>query len=252
LRVGTGVTAPIIRLHPAIVAHAAATAAVQLEGRFFLGLGTGERLNEHVTGQRWPGATERRAMLEEAVDIIRRLFGGENVNHRGRHYRVENAQLFTVPVTPPDIVLAVGGPRSAEQAGRLADGMLAVEPDPRALEAFEAAGGHDKPRLGQLSVCWAETVEEAVRTAARVWPNGGVQGAALTDLARPQDFEKVTEAVSDEARTQTMVCGPDPDRHVEAIMRFAAAGFTRVYVHQVGPDQEGFFRFYDEHVLPAL
>jgi G6PDH family F420-dependent oxidoreductase len=239
-------------MHPAIVAHAAATAAVQLEGRFFLGLGTGERLNEHVTGQRWPGATERRAMLEEAVTIIRKLFGGSNVNHHGDYFRVENAQLFTVPVTPPDIVLAIGGPESAEQAGRIADGMLAVSPEPRPLEAFEAAGGQGKPRLGQLHVCWAPTEEEAVRTAARVWPNGAVKGGALTDLARPQDFEQVTEPIPDDARAEDVVCGPDPARHVEAIVRFAAAGFTHVYVHQVGPDQPGFFRFYDEQVLPEL
>src|SRR5688500_7444607 len=121
LRVGTGVTAPIIRLHPAIVAHAAATAASMLDGRFFLGVGTGERLNEHVTGERWPGATERRDMLEEAVTVIRRLLEGGNVNHRGDYYRVENAQLYTRPAQPPPLMLAAGGPASAQQAGRIGD-----------------------------------------------------------------------------------------------------------------------------------
>lgn len=250
LRVGTGVTAPIIRLHPAVVAHAAATAAVMLEGRFFLGLGTGERLSEHVTGQRWPGATERRDMLEEAVEVIRRLFTGDNVNHHGAYYRVENAQLFTRPAVPPPIILAAGGRRSATLAGRVGDGLIGVAPDARAIEAFEAAGGRGKPRLGQLHVCWAESEAEARRVAAQWWPNAGVQGAALTDLARPTDFEKITASLPEEALVAGVVCGPDPERHVEAIARYAAAGFSAVYVHQVGPDQEGFLRFYTNKVLP--
>jgi coenzyme F420-dependent glucose-6-phosphate dehydrogenase len=252
LRVGTGVTAPIIRMHPAIVAHAAATAAVMFDGRFFLGLGSGERLSEHVTGERWPGATERRVMLEEAVGIIRRLFDGKNVNHRGDYYRVENAQLFTLPATPPPIVLAVGGAKSAALAGRVADGMLAVTPSARAVDAFEAAGGHGKPRIGQLHVCWAESEDKARRAAREQWPNAAVQGQAVTDLARPKDFEAVTDPVSDDAATATIVCGPDPGPHVEALGRFAAAGFSEVYVHQIGPDQEGFFRFYADRVLPRF
>src|SRR4051794_39719894 len=155
LRVGTGVTAPIVRMHPAIVAHAAATAAVMFDGRFFLGLGTGERLSEHVTGERWPGATERRVMLAEAVDVIRALFSGRNVNHRGDYFRVENAQLFTRPLTSPPVMLAVGGAKSAALAGQIGDGMIAVAPTGAAVEAFEAAGGVGKPKLGQLHVCWA-------------------------------------------------------------------------------------------------
>src|SRR3954471_13258576 len=128
LRVGTGVTAPIIRMHPSIVAHAAATASAMLEGRFFLGLGTGERLSEHVVGERWPGATERRAMLEEAVGVIRELLGGDNVNHRGEFSRVENAQLFTRPTVAPPIHLAASGAKSAALAGRIAGGMMGVAP----------------------------------------------------------------------------------------------------------------------------
>jgi coenzyme F420-dependent glucose-6-phosphate dehydrogenase len=252
LRLGTGVTAPIIRLHPAVVAQAAATAAVMMEGRFFLGLGTGERLSEHVTGERWPGATERRAMLEEAVEIIRLLFEGSNVNHRGEHYRVENAQLFTRPINPPPLLLAAGGTASAELAGRVGDGMIAVSPAPRPVEAFEAAGGPGKTRAGQLHVCWAETVERAREVAYRFWPVAAIGGQALTDLARPKDFEKLLAAVPPETATASLVLGPDADAHVEAITKFAAAGFTEVYVHQIGPDQEGFFRFYADHVLPQF
>jgi G6PDH family F420-dependent oxidoreductase len=252
MRIGTGVTAPILRMHPVVVAHAAATAAVMLPGRFFLGLGTGERLSEHVLGQRWPGATERRAMLEEAVDVIRQLFDGGNVNHRGEHFRVENARLFTRPVTPPPIVLAVSGPSSAELAGRVADGMIAVTPDPRALETFEASGGAGKPRIGQLHVCWAESERTAVDLVAQYWPNAAVEGQALVDLARPEDFEMVAARVPPDELARSVTLGPDPRTHVEAITRFAAAGFTEVYVHQIGPDQEGFLDFYRGQVLPEF
>jgi G6PDH family F420-dependent oxidoreductase len=252
LRVGTGVTAPIIRLHPAIVAHAAATAASMLDGRFFLGVGTGERLNEHVTGERWPGATERRDMLEEAVTVIRRLLEGGNVNHRGDYYRVENAQLYTRPAQPPPLMLAAGGPASAQQAGRIGDGLIGVAPDPSIVETFESAGGHGKPRLAELHLCWAESEDEARKTVERMSPNSALRGAALTDLARPQDFEEALSSVPEGTAAESMVCGPDPERHLEAIGRFAAAGFTEVYLHQVGPDQLGFLRFCKEHILPRF
>src|SRR5436190_10619020 len=186
LRGGTGVTAPIIRMHPAIVAHATATASAMLDGRFFLGVGTGERLSEHVIGERWPGATERRAMLEEAVGIIRELFAGDNVNHRGDFYRVENAQLFTRPTVAPPIHMAASGAKSAALAGRIADAMIGVAPTARTVEAFEKAGGRGKPRLGQLHVCWAESEDKARKIARTAWPNAGIEGQALSDLARPK------------------------------------------------------------------
>jgi G6PDH family F420-dependent oxidoreductase len=252
LRIGTGVTAPIVRMNPAVVAHAAATVGVMLEGRFFLGLGTGERLSEHVVGARWPGATERREMLEEAVTIIRALLGGGNLNHSGPRFRIENAELFTRPVTPPPIMLAVSGRPSAQLAGRVADGMIAAAANPRAVEAFEAAGGAGKPRIGQLHVCWASTVEEAEAIVSSKWPQGALKGSALADLARPKDFEGVTQSIPRDAIVAGVVRGPDAQRHIEALERFAAAGHTEVYVHQIGPDQEGFFRFYAEDVLPRM
>jgi coenzyme F420-dependent glucose-6-phosphate dehydrogenase len=250
LRIGTGVTAPIVRIHPAIVAHAAATAAVMLEGRFFLGLGAGERLNEHVTGTRWPGGIERRAMLAEAVAVIRRLLAGGNVNHSGDYFRVENAELFTLPEEPPPIILAVGGPRGAKLAGELGDGMLAVEPNARLVESFETAGGAGKPRMAQVHVCWAPSEDEARRIAHRFWPLAGLRGQVFFDLARPTDFEQVVDGLPPETATAGLVLGPDAGRHIEAITRFAAAGFTEVYVHQIGPDQDGFFRCYADEVLP--
>jgi G6PDH family F420-dependent oxidoreductase len=252
IRIGTGVTCPIIRMHPAIVAHAAATAAVQLEGRFFLGVGTGERLNEHVVGRPWPATGERRSMLEEAVAVIRRLFGGDNVNHVGDHFTVANARLFTRPVVAPDIVVAASGRKSALLAGSIGDALLAVVPDARVVDAFESAGGAGKPRLAQLHVCWAATLDEARKTVVERWPNGALPGAALTDLARPEDFEAVTDLIPDDRLVGNVVCGPDPEPYVEAVARRAAAGFTHVYVQQIGSDQEGFLDFFTEDVRPHV
>jgi G6PDH family F420-dependent oxidoreductase len=252
LEVGTGVTAPMQRLHPAVVAQAAATAACLLPGRFFLGVGTGERLNEHITGEPWPAAGERRAMVEEAIAVIRRLFDGGNVNHRGEHFTVVNAQLFTLPDEPPPIHLAASGKRSAALAGRVADGLIGVQPSPDVVDAFEANGGAGKPRLGQIHVCVDEDEAQARKTALRGWPNGALRGTAITELPRPQEFEEVAELVDEDRIAEAVVCGADVDRHLEAIARFATAGYDTVYVHGVGPDQETFFRFYAEEVLPRL
>ena len=252
IEVGTGVTAPILRLHPAIIAQAAATATALMPGRFFLGLGTGERLNEHVTGRHWPTAAVRREMLEEAVQIVRALFDGKNVNHRGEHFVVEHAQLFTLPDEPPPLYIAASGKRSAALAGRVADGLIGVDPSPGVVDAFEANGGGGKPRLGQLHVCVDDDEARARRTAHRRWPNGALPGASLTELARPSDVEDVAALLSEEQVADRVICGHDVDRHIEAIAAFAAAGFERVYVHQVGPDQDAFLRFARDELLPRL
>jgi len=252
LEVGTGVTAPIQRLHPAIVAQAAATAACLMPGRFFLGVGSGERLNEHITGEHWPSAGQRRVMLEEAVDVIRRLFTGKDVNHRGTYFTVEHAQLFTLPDEPPPIHVAASGKRSAALAGQVADGLIGVEPSPDVVDSFEANGGAGKPRLAQLHVCVDEDEAEARRTAHRFWPQGALQGTSLTELPRPKEFEEVAALVSEEQIADVVVCGTDVDRHLAAIAEFATAGFDTVYVHGIGPDQETFLRFYAEEVRPRL
>lgn len=252
LRVGTGVTAPILRLHPVIVAQAAATAAALMPGRFFLGVGSGENLNEHVVGEGWPRIDLRLQMLEEAIGLIRELWTGENVTHRGAHFTVEDARIFTRPEEPPPIMVAGSGKRAVSLAGRLGDGFVGVSPSAEQVETFEEAGGAGKPRLGQVHVCWAETEEEARRTAFEWWPNGALPGALLRDLSRPEDFESAAELVGEGDVAETVVCGPDAERHLEAISAFASAGFDHVYVHQIGPDQEGFFSFYEREVLPRL
>lgn len=252
LRIGTGVTAPILRTHPVVVAQAAATAAALMPGRFFLGVGAGERLNEHVVGRGWPRIDVRREMLEEAVEVIRRLWEGENTTHRGSHFTVEDARIFTLPDQPPPIMVAGSGKLSAQLAGRIGDGYIGVTPSAANVEAFEEAGGQGKPRIGQVHVCWAEDESAARRVAHEWWPNGALPGPLLQDLSRPEDFEAAAELVGEDDVARAVVCGPDPERHLQAIAEFAAAGFDHVYVHQVGPDQEGFFDFYEREILPRL
>jgi len=252
LHVATGVSAPIHRLHPAVLAQAAATTAALFGNRFSLGLGAGERLNEDVTGARWPSAGERREMLEEAIGIIRRLWTGDVVNHRGQHFQVRNARLFTLPAAPPDILVAGGGRRTVDLAGRLGDGLISVVPDERVVEMFEASGGHGKRRIGQLKVCYAATADEARRTALDWWPVGALKGGPLAELARPEDFEAVTQMATEDHVAEAIVCGPETADHLQAIRAYFAAGYDEVYVHQVGPDQRSFFDFYRLEVLPEL
>jgi G6PDH family F420-dependent oxidoreductase len=252
LEIGTGVSAAVHRQHPTLLAQAAATVATLMPGRFLLGLGTGERLNEQITGERWPRPSERRTMLEEAVTIIRRLWDGENLNYDGTHFRVEHAQLFSLPVDPPPIVIAASGPRSAKLAAELGDGLLSVTPDPRIVETFEANGGAGKRRAAQLHVCVAEDEDEARRVARQWWPQGPLPGSVLSELAQPREFEALAEVVDDDAVADAVVCGPDPKRHLQALRRYVGAGFESIYVHQIGPQQEEFLRFYSDEVLPEL
>jgi G6PDH family F420-dependent oxidoreductase len=251
LRLMTGVTCPF-RYHPAILAQAAATAGALMEGRFVLGLGTGEALNEHILGGHWPDIEVRQEMLEEAVEVIRGLWRGDLFSHHGRHFEVEQARIYTLPQQPVPIYIAAGGEKAAALAGRAGDGLVSTAPAEKTVKAFVDAGGEDKPRVGMLHVCWAESEAEGVRTSRRVWPNGPIKGAATTELRLPSHFEALAELVDDEDIGAEIVCGPDPERHVAAIQEYVDAGFDRVYVHQVGPDQDGFFSFYRDRVLPRF
>ena len=252
LRLGTGVTCPTIRIHPAIVAQAAATSAAMMPGRFFLGVGTGENLNEHILGDHWPAPDERLEMLEEAIEVMRLLWQGGYQTYRGTHYTVEQARIYTLPDEPPAIAVAAAQPLAAELAGAIGDAFVNITPEAEIVQQFEEAGGAGKPKYGQVTACWAESEEEAKQTAYSVWPNGGLQGPLSQELALPAHFEQAAQMVTPDDIAQAIVCGPDPEAHAAKIQEYADAGYDHVYVHQVGPDQEGFFAFYEREILPRF
>ena len=251
LRLGTGVTCPTTRVHPAIVAQAAATAGAQFSGDFFLGVGTGENLSEHVVGARWPEHDVRLEKLEEAIDVIRTLWEGETVSHRGEHYTVENAKLYTLPDERPSIPVAADGPKAARLAGEVGDGLIAVEPDPELIETFESAGG-DGPRYGEVTVCYDEDEQTAIERAYELWPQEGVPGELMWILPTPAHVEQATQSVTEADVADLITCGPDPDEHIETIREYVDAGFDHVVVHNVGSNQAEFVDFYEEQVLPAF
>ena len=250
IEVGTGVVAMVHRSSPIVIAHAAATAAVLFEGRFFLGVGTGERLNEQAFGQRWPRPGERRAQLREAVALIHRLWAGDTVEHRGEYWTVESLDLATRPSVSPPLYLAASGPRSAALAGEVADGLIGVVADGHLTDVFRACGGEDKPQLGQLHISLASTMDESIDRAREWWPNGAIAPELLTELARPRDFEAAARTAARDAIRSTVVCTTGPAPIVEAIDKFVAAGFDTVYLHQIGPDQRRLSDLASSELLP--
>jgi coenzyme F420-dependent glucose-6-phosphate dehydrogenase len=251
-RIGTGVTCPLIRIHPAIVAHAAATTACLMPGRFFLGVGTGENLNEHVLGAKWPAADERLEMLEEAVAVMRLLWQGGYQTHRGRHYTVENLRIFDLPDEPLEVAVAAMQPQAAQLAGRIGDSLVNVAPKREIVEKFEEAGGKEKPRYGKVTVCWAESRDEARQTAFAAWPNILVEGSASQELPLPSDFEQLVEGREPHELEDALTLGPDPADYLEQLKEYEAAGYTHAYIHQLGADQEGFLEFARRELLPKL
>jgi G6PDH family F420-dependent oxidoreductase len=253
LQLGTGVTCPIMRIHPALIAQAAATAAMMMPGRFFIGLGTGENLNEHILGKHWPPIQVRREMLKEAVKILRLLWRGGNQSYWGKYYTVENAQIFSLPDQSLPIMIAASGTQSAELAGSIGDGLISTMANENFVKKFRAANnGAEKPCYGQMTVCWAEKEEAAKKTAMEWWPIAALPGKLMTELATPADFEAAAQLVSEDAVASSLVCGPDPEKYLAEIRSFTDAGFDHVYIHQVGPDQEGFFRFYERELVRKL
>ena len=252
LRVGTGVTCPTIRIHPAIIAHAAATTAAMMPGRFFLGVGTGENLNEHILGDRWPDWDVRARMLTEAIAVIRELWKGEITSFEGEFYEVENASLYTLPDEPIDIMVAASGPRAAKLAGEIGDGLIATSPEAETIKAFDGAGKRHRPHIAQLTVCWDRDERQARKTAHEMWPTAAIPGEAGQELPNPAHFEQLAKIVTEDMIAERIVCGPDVDRHVEAIQKYLDAGFDQVYVHQIGPNQEAFIEAYAGDVLPRV
>ncbi|MEU5184294.1 LLM class F420-dependent oxidoreductase [Streptomyces longwoodensis] len=252
LPVETAVTCPTVRMHPAVVAQAAATSAVMTRGRFRLGVGSGEALNEHILGDAWPPATVRLEMLEEAVQVMRRLFTGEEVTHYGKHYTVENARLYTVPDEPVPIDVSGFGPKATSLAARVGDGYITMMPDASMVEQYRKGGGGSKPVSGGMKVCYGADRDAAVRTVHELWPNQFLPGEMGQILPTPSHFEQLEPLVTEQMVADGTVCGDDVDRHVAALTEFADAGFDRIYVNQIGPDQQGFFDFYRTKVLPRL
>ena len=253
ISLGTGVTCPSLRTHPAIVAQAAATAATMMEGRFFLGVGTGENLNEHILGHHWPPIHVRREMLAEAVKILRLLWRGGMNNHEGKYFTLEQAQIFTLPDRPPPIMVAAGASRSAELAGTIGDGMISTSPKANLVRKFRASdGGAEKPCYGQIKVCWARSLEEAKQIAHEWWPIAGLPGSLMSQLPTPTDFEAAAALVSADAVAEEIVAGPDAEAYIAKINSYHAAGFDHVYLHQIGPDQDGFFKFCEREILPKF
>ncbi|HET9345915.1 MAG TPA: TIGR03557 family F420-dependent LLM class oxidoreductase, partial [Candidatus Limnocylindrales bacterium] len=253
LQVGTGVTCPMIRIHPAIIAHAAATTAAMMPGRFFLGVGTGENLNEHVLGDKWPDWDVRARMLEESIEVMRELWKGEVTSFEGEFYTVENARLYTLPDEPIPVMIAASGPRAAELAGRLGDGFIGTAPQRELLAAFDKGRrGKKRPRYGQLTVCWGRDERKARKTAHEFWPTAAIPGESGQELPNPAHFEQLAKIVTEDMIAEQVVCGPDIDRHVKAIQAYVDAGYDHVYVHQIGPDQKAFIEAYARDVLPKL
>lgn len=251
LRVTTAVTCPTMRIHPAVIAQAAATSAVMLEGRFELGVGTGENLNEHIFGDAWPVTDQRLAMLEEAVDVIRLLWAGEETTHRGHHYTVENARIYTLPDAPPPIVMSGFGPKSTELASRIADGYASTSPTKELVDRYRAAGGKGQASAG-VKVCWGANREECAKLAHKLWRTSGVPGELSQELRSPALFDQAASLVTVEQVAEAMPCGPDLDLIVAAVQKYVDAGFDRVYINQIGTNQAEFFSFFARELVSAL
>ena len=242
LRLGTAVTCPLIRIHPAIVAQAAATAAVLMEGRFFLGVGSGELLNEHILGGRWPRADERLDMLDEALELIRKLWQGEYETYRGDHYTVEQARLYDVPDEPPQLIVAAAAPDAAKLAAKWGDGMISTSPDETVIGEYRSAGGRELIH-GKVTGCFARSEDEAKRIARDRTPNSAMGGTISQDLPLPRDFEAVAELVREEDLAGSLALGRDPAAWQERIAQFETLGFTHLCLHDVSEDQAGFIEF---------
>jgi len=252
ISVGTGVTCPIMRIHPALVAQAAATVADMMPGRFFLGLGTGEYLNEHIFGDVWPRIEVRQEMLAEAVHIIRELWMGDEYSYHGPYFTVRDARIYTLPEKLPPIYVAASGKESAELTAEISDGVISTTSGDEVTNAFKKAGGSDKPRFGMVKVCWAYSAEEARDTVKHWWPTSAVSGPLHSDLPTPKHFEDVVEAMGDPKVPEDTILGPNPTSYLKAIQTMQENGFDHIYLHQIGPEQEGFLKFFKSELLPLL
>ncbi len=239
----TGVTCPSFRYHPAIVAQAAATNALLSDGRFVLGVGSGERLNEHVVGGGWPAVTERHERFREALEIIRLLWSGGYHSYAGKHLTLEDARVFDLPETPPLMPVAISGGRSAAIAAELGDGIFATEPKPELPQAYADAGGAG-PRYVEVPLAWAPDEQAAVESAHRLFRFGITGWKIQSELPNPINFEAATQFVTEDDMREVFALGPDVEAHVRVARQFAEAGFDRLVLVNAGPDPDGFFEFF--------
>lgn len=252
VRCTTAVTAPVVRIHPAVVAQAAATTAAMFEGRFALGVGTGEALNEHILGHAWPTLDVRLEMLEEAVEVMRKLWSGELVRHRGTHYTVDTARLYTLPDSPPPVLVSGFGPKATRLAARIGEGYVNVAPDAESLQLYRAEGGTG-PAQGGLKVCWSQDVAAARRHVHRLWAHQAVPGEANQVLPSPAHFEQISGVVTEDLAVDTVgAVGNRVEDFVAAVQEYVDAGYDEVYLSQIGPEQEGWFDFWERELRPAL
>jgi G6PDH family F420-dependent oxidoreductase len=252
LPVSTMVTCPTVRIHPAVLAQAAATAAVQLGGRFVLGVGSGEALNEHILGDRWPSIGVRLDMLEEAIVVIRKLDEGKEISHHGTHYEVQEARIYTLPKEPVPIYVSGFGPQATELAGRIGDGYSTAMPDAELVKTFRKSGGGDKPVQAGTKVNWDRDADAALDLVHRLWGNEQLPGRLAQTLPSPKDFSAAASLVPREKVAESVTCGADSDKHAAQVRRYVDADVDEVYVQQVGPDMEGFFAAWEKKVLPQL
>jgi G6PDH family F420-dependent oxidoreductase len=252
IQVWTGVTCPMIRIHPAIIAQAAATVATMMPGRFFLGVGSGENLNEHVLGDRWPLPDERLEMLEEAVEVLRLLWQGGERTHRGTHYTVDHARVYDLPAEPVDVYVAASQPKAAKLAGRIGDGFICTAPQGELVRAFEGAGGRGKPKLGMIHVAYDVDAAAGLKRAHELWPNTALKGPLGQELATPSDFEAAAGMVEPEDLAESTPHGPDPKPYLELIRKYEQAGFTHVFIHQIGDNQDEFVEFAARELMPNV
>ncbi|MEA3054773.1 MAG: hypothetical protein QOD30_205 [Actinomycetota bacterium] len=249
-RIGTGVTCPTFRIHPAVIAQAAATSATLCD--FYLGVGSGEALNEHILGDKWPPADTRLAMLEEAVELMRMLWEGKETTFDGEHYVVENARIYNVPDRPLPVMVSGFGPKAAELAGRIGDGFVNTSPAKELVDTFSRAGGKGKPVQAMVKMCWHDDESQARKLVFELWPSSGLTGELAQELPTPRMFEQASEMVTEEMAVKGKALGPDPEQYVKSVEEHLEAGFTEIYVQQIGPDQEGFLRFWFREVAPRL
>jgi G6PDH family F420-dependent oxidoreductase len=247
----TAVTCPTVRYHPAIIAQGAATVALLSNDRFTLGLGAGERLNEHIIGEGWPGRVERQEKLVEAIDIIQGLLTGAMKNYRGRHLKLDHARLFDRPEKKLPVIVAAGGPHAAGIAAKKADGLIATEAKEELIEAYIRAGGKG-PRYCEAAMCYAASEDEARNTAHKYFRWSLTGWPVMAELPDPEGFAAASKSVQPDEIAKVVSCGPSADEHIAAIEKFVRAGFDHIILTQVGPEQQDFISFFEKKLRPAL